>query len=50
VYDRSEFESTLTTELDLVCDDVGRRHLLGSAMMLGLTLGSLIGGPLGELH
>ena len=48
VYDKSEFSSTLTTELDLVCDNVGKRHFLGSVMMMGLTLGSLLGGPIGE--
>ena len=48
VYDRSEFSATLTTDLDLVCEGVERRHFLGSVMMMGLTLGSFLGGPLGE--
>ncbi|XP_059089923.1 organic cation transporter protein-like isoform X2 [Tigriopus californicus] len=48
VYDRSEFPATITTELDLVCDQVQRRHFMGSVMMMGLTLGSLLGGPIGD--
>eukprot|EP00095_Tigriopus_kingsejongensis_P007773 maker-scaffold154_size301342-snap-gene-2.22 protein:Tk07773 transcript:maker-scaffold154_size301342-snap-gene-2.22-mRNA-1 annotation:"hypothetical protein BRAFLDRAFT_225757" len=48
VYDQSEFPATITTELDLVCEQVDKRHFLGSVMMLGLTFGSLIGGPLGD--
>jgi len=48
IYDRSEFTETLTSELDLVCNEVGKRHLLGSIMMVGLTLGSLLGGPIGD--
>lgn len=48
VYDRSEFSSTLTTELDLVCDKSNQRHFLGSIMMLGLMTGSLLGGPISD--
>ncbi len=48
VYDSSEFSETLSTRLDLVCARVGMRHFLGSVMMVGLTLGSFLGGPLGD--
>ena len=46
VYDRSEFYETITTDLDLVCDNVEKRHFLGSVLMMGLTMGSMLGGPL----
>ena len=42
------FEETLTTKFNLVCDNVEKRHFIGSVMMLGLTIGSLLGGPLSE--
>ena len=48
VYDLSEFKSTLTTELDLVCGKVNQRHFLGSVMMFGLMTGSLLGGPISK--
>ena len=40
VYDQSEFEETVTTQLDLVCDKDSQRLSLGSIMMLGLLIGS----------
>ena len=49
VYDHSEFVRTLTTELDLVCGAVAKRHFLDTVMMLGLLVGSLVAGPLGEM-
>ena len=49
VYDKSVFIATLTTELDLVCEDGdSKQRLLGSMMMLGLLLGSCIGGWLSD--
>jgi hypothetical protein len=47
VFDRTEFSSTLTTELSLVCGDVSKRHFIDTVMMMGLLAGSLLGGPLG---
>ena len=44
IYDRKELDETMATEFNLVCD---RKHLvgfLGSLFMLGLLLGSLLGG------
>ncbi len=49
VFDRSEFQRTLSTELSLVCSDVSKRHFVDTVMMMGLLLGSFIGGPLGNL-
>ena len=48
VYDTSVFEETLTTKFDLVCDEESKRRLLGTLMMLGLLIGSLIGGRLSD--
>ena len=46
VYETFEFTETLTTKLNLVCDNESKRRLLGTLMMLGLLLGSLVGGRL----
>ena len=48
VYDKFEFEETLTTKLDLVCNKEYKRRLLSTVMMIGLTVGSLIGGRLSD--
>ena len=48
VYDDSVFTETLTTKFDLVCDQESKRKFLGTLMMLGLLIGSLIGGPLSD--
>ncbi len=48
VYDRSVFSETITTQLDLVCDDGFKVDLIGSILMVGLTVGCLVGGPLGD--
>lgn len=48
VYDHSLFPETLTTKLDLVCQQESKRRLLGTIMMLGLMIGSLIGGRLSD--
>ena len=47
-YDRSIFKETLTTELDLVCYEDYKKGLIGTTLMIGLTIGGLIGGPLGD--
>lgn len=49
VYDTTEFVETLTTSSNLVCDDEWKRRLLGTLMMLGLLVGSIIGGRLGDM-
>merc|ERR1719400_1382407 len=49
VYDTTEFVETLTTNSNLVCDDEWKRRLLGTLMMLGLLVGSIIGGRLGDM-
>ena len=47
MYDRHEFQETISTKFNLVCDNVEKRHFLGSVMMMGLLVGSFLGGPLG---
>ena len=42
VYDSSVFTSTLSTELDLVCDRSDQLNILGTVLMLGLTAGSFL--------
>ncbi len=49
IYDRSEFPETLTTKFDLVCDRESERRFLGTIMMLGFLLGSMVGGRLGDV-
>ncbi len=44
VYDRTLFPETITTRLNLVCDQQYRRKILGSLMMAGLLVGSILGG------
>ena len=48
VYDQSVFPETLTTELNLVCDNESKRRLLSTLMMLGLMIGSLLGGRISD--
>ena len=48
IYDKSEFDETLTTKLDLVCEKGHKRRFLSTIMMIGLTIGSLIGGRLSD--
>lgn len=48
IYDRSIFEETLTTELDLVCDSDYKVNFIGTIMMVGLLVGSILGGPLSD--
>ena len=46
VYDRTIFEETLTTELNLVCDQDYKTKLFGTVLMLGILAGNLFGGIL----
>lgn len=48
VYEKDNFEETLTTKLNLVCDKESERRFLSTIMMIGLTIGSLIGGRLSD--
>lgn len=48
VFDDSVFPETLSTKLDLVCDRKYLRRMLGTLMMLGLLLGSVLGGWLSD--
>uniref|UniRef100_A0A0K2U4H5 Organic cation transporter 1like [Strongylocentrotus purpuratus] n=2 Tax=Lepeophtheirus salmonis TaxID=72036 RepID=A0A0K2U4H5_LEPSM len=48
VYDKSDFPYTLTTRNDLVCNSEAKRRLLSTFMMLGLMIGSLLGGKFGD--
>ncbi len=48
VYDNTYFDETLTTKLDLVCDNSNLKKLLGTLLIIGLLFGSLIGGRIGD--
>ena len=46
VYDQSVFKESLTTKLDLVCDNEYKVKLLGTSLMLGLLVGNVFAGVL----
>ena len=48
IFDNTFFDKTLTTELDLVCQNENYRTLLGTLLIIALLFGSLIGGRLGD--
>ncbi|XP_075067343.1 solute carrier family 22 member 13-like [Mixophyes fleayi] len=48
MYDTSQQKSTLVTEFDLVCKRKEQTNISQSIYMLGLLIGSLIFGPLGD--
>ena len=48
-YDKSDFPSTLATELNLVCDAESKRRFLGTLVMAGLLIGSIIGGRISDI-
>lgn len=48
VYDKTMFQTTFVTELDLVCDEADKTKFLGSILMVGVMVGCLIGGPLSD--
>ncbi len=48
VYDRTIFKETITTQLDLVCEEEYKPKLIGTILMIGMTAGCIIGGPLGD--
>ena len=47
IYDTFYFDETLATKYDLVCEFEYKTQLLNSLLMLGLLIGSFIGGRLG---
>ena len=48
IYDNTYFDETVATKFDLVCDNEHYRSLLGTIMILGLLVGSITGGRLGD--
>ena len=48
IYDNTYFDETLSTKLNLVCEDEHYRSLLGTLLIIALLFGSLIGGKLGD--
>ncbi len=48
VYDDGVFSETITSKFDLVCDDKYKEQFLSTLMMLGLLVGSAMGGWLGD--
>ena len=48
LFDNIYFDETLTTKLDLVCQNASYKKLLGTILILGLLFGSLIGGRIGD--
>jgi MFS family permease len=47
-YDRSTFEATAVTDLDLVCGDGYKAKFQGTILMMGLLFGCVVGGPLAD--
>lgn len=48
IYDNTFFDETLSTKLNLVCENESYRSLLGTLLIIALLFGSLIGGRLGD--
>ena len=48
VYEKTVVIETLTTKFDLVCDLEYQQLLLGSIVMFGLMIGSVLGGPMSD--
>ncbi len=48
VYDNTYFDENLTTKFDLVCEMEYKAQLLGSVLVLGILIGSIFGGRLGD--
>ena len=48
IYDNTYFDETLSTKLNLVCENEHYRSLLGTLLIIALLFGSLIGGKLGD--
>ena len=48
VYDKTYYEETIVTKLNLVCDKEYLKNILRQILILGLLFGSIIGGWLGD--
>ena len=48
VFDDFYFDETLSTRLNLVCENEYKKNLLGTILILGLLFGSFIGGLVGD--
>ena len=48
IYDNTFFDETLSTKLNMVCENESYRSLLGTLLIIALLFGSLIGGRLGD--
>ncbi len=48
MFDRGVFPATFTTDHGLVCGEQYKRRFLGTLMMLGMLLGSVVAGYLGD--
>ena len=50
IYDHSDFSETIATKLNLVCGDQSHNKFLGTILMLGLLIGSIIGGVVADRY
>ena len=48
IFDTYYFDETLATKFGLVCENEYKRQLLDVIMMLGILIGSVVGGTLGD--
>ena len=48
IFDDFYFDETLSTKLDLVCENEYKKNLLATILILGLLFGSFIGGLVGD--
>ncbi|QQP52038.1 Uncharacterized protein FKW44_004033 [Caligus rogercresseyi] len=48
VYDKSDYQETIATKYNLVCDSEYKQKLLGTMIMVGLMFGSILGGRAGD--
>ena len=48
IFDTHYFDETLATKFGLVCENEYKRQLLDVIMMLGILIGSVVGGTLGD--
>ena len=50
IFDNTYFDETLTTKLDLVCENENKRNFLGTILILAMLFGSFIGGRIGDQY
>ena len=50
IFDNTYFDETLTTKLDLVCENESKRNFLGTILILSMLFGSFIGGRIGDQY